>query len=85
VETFAKADIFFFVTTIAVVLLTIFLIALASYAIFILHKIKKLYDRVEKGIDSASIEVKDLIENVRESSLFQFFFSKRSNRKKRVK
>lgn len=84
-ETLAKADIFFFITSIAVVVATIFLIALASYALHILRRIQRLCDRVEQGIDTASIEVRDMFDNIKESSIFQFLFSRSKSRKKRLK
>lgn len=81
-ETFIKADVFFFVTTVAVVLLTIFLIIVLCYAIFAFKRIAELCDRVEANIDTASIEVKEIISQVKESFLFNLLFTKNKNRKK---
>lgn len=84
-ETFAKADIFFFTTTICVVILTISLAALIFYVMYLLRKIEKISNKIERGIDTASEQVKDMIENAKENSFFQFILSKIKNRKKRSK
>ena len=84
-ETFDYADIFFFITTLAVVLLTIFLIRLAVYAIAILRRIEKLSDKIEQGIDIASVEAKDLIGKIKGRSIFQFLLTKSKARRRRSK
>lgn len=84
-ETFIKADIFFFVTTVAVVLLTIFLIIVLWYAIFALKSIKELGDELKENINTASTEVKEIILHIKESFLFNLLFTKNKNRKKRSK
>lgn len=84
-ETLAKADIFFFVTTIAVVVVSIFLIILLTYTIFALRRLRRIVDIVEKNIDTASEEVKEIMTHIKESFLFNLVFGRKRNHKKRPK
>ncbi len=82
-ETLVKADIFFFVTTIAVVLVSIFLGVALYYAIVALRKIRELCDMVEKNIDTTNEELKGIISRIKESFLFNLLFAKKTLKKKR--
>ena len=84
-ETLVKADIFFFVATIAVALFTIFLIIALYYGIIAFKRIRKLSDKVEANFDTASTEVKEIVEEVKSSFLFNFLFMRNKNQKKRLK
>ncbi|MFA6273747.1 MAG: DUF948 domain-containing protein [Candidatus Paceibacterota bacterium] len=81
-ETVLKADIFFFVSTIAVVILAIFLAILLYYAISAFRRIKLLVKKVEGNLDNVNEEVKEIIIQIKESFLFNLFFPKKKQRKK---
>lgn len=81
-ETIVKADIFFFVTTITVVLLTIFLTVFLWYSILMFKKIGKLCERVEKDIYTTGIEVREIITHLKESFIFNLLFMRSKNQKK---
>ncbi len=82
-ETIAKADVFFFVTTISVVVLTILLITALFYIIKILKDFKEISGVVKKGVTHASGHVEELCKNIEESMIFRFFFGKKKARKKK--
>lgn len=75
-ETFIKADIFFFVTTIAVVLITVGMI----FVFFHLAKFLATCNRIAKNVELKATEIsgeaKELIADVRESFLFRLLFPK---------
>ncbi|KKW10953.1 MAG: hypothetical protein UY50_C0024G0043 [Parcubacteria group bacterium GW2011_GWA2_49_9] len=48
-ETFIKADIFFFITSIAVILITVGVIVILYYLIKILKNVTSISDRIEEG------------------------------------
>ncbi len=81
-DTLMKADIFFFVTTIAVVLVSIFLIVLFCYAIVAFRRIKMLCDKVEENIDTANVHVKEIVTKIKESFIFNLLFVKKRSKKK---
>lgn len=73
-ETFMKADIFFFVTTIAVVVITAGII----FALFHLAQFLSTCNRIAKNIETSANEVsndaKDMVARVKESFLFRLMF-----------
>ncbi len=83
-ETLVKADIFFFITSIAVILLSVLVGITLYYAIRAFRKILALCDVVEKNVDKASVEVKEVISRIRESFLFNLLSTKRVHRKKKA-
>jgi hypothetical protein len=81
-ETFMKADIFFFVTTIAVGIITIFLCVAIYYVIVGLRRFKDLADKLERGIDTAEENISETVERVTDSFLFGLLFPKKRKKKK---
>ncbi len=70
-STFMKADIFFFITTLAVIVFTALAVVISVYIVRILKKIDRAADRVEAGIESFE-----------DSFLFNLLFGKRAKHKK---
>ncbi|MFA7000454.1 MAG: DUF948 domain-containing protein [Candidatus Paceibacterota bacterium] len=71
-ETILKSEIFFFISSISVVLITVIFIILGIYLIKIMINFSKISDSLRKTADGATA-----------SPLFKFFFGKK--RKKRVR
>lgn len=92
-ETFVKADIFFFVTTIAVVLLTIILSIIMFYLISILRYIRHISQIAKDQAEELSDDIDDLREEIKTkgaslASIFDFmghFTRKRASGGKRKK
>jgi uncharacterized protein YoxC len=80
-ETLIHADIFFFITSIAVVLLTVGSIVVFVYVIRAAQKIEKYADSVGEGMKETSDEVRDMAAEVRESFLFNMLFKKKRRSK----
>jgi len=84
-ETFIKADVFFFVTTIAVVLVTIGLVVGMIYLISIMHTIKRISRRAEKTADMVADDIVDLRNTIKEEGLSakrMLSFFKRKSKKR---
>ena len=79
-ETLIKADVFFFVTTIAVVLVTLATLLVSYYVIRTLEQGRRALKEVEEHVGDTSDEVKDLILDLRESMAFKFLFGKKRKR-----
>jgi membrane protein implicated in regulation of membrane protease activity len=92
-ETLMKADIFFFVTTIAVVAVTICLVYAAYYLIRILRNVEEISEEVKQESQLVREDIGDLRANIREEGVkvkhFTNFFShvsgKRAARAKKEK
>ncbi|MFA6392745.1 MAG: DUF948 domain-containing protein [Candidatus Paceibacterota bacterium] len=70
-ETILKSEIFFFISSISVVLVTVIFIILGIYLIKIMINFSKISDNLRKTVDGAT-----------SSSLFKFFFGKKKKGKK---
>ena len=64
-ETLAKADIFFFITTIAVVVVSLVVVIVAIYLIRILKDLKHISARAKVEGDELMEDIKNLRENVK--------------------
>lgn len=88
-ETLLKADIFFFITAISVIILTILLIASFYYILRILKNTKEVTDKVKKGSDVLAEDLSELRQNIKEEGAkikhFSNFFESILNRRTRSK
>lgn len=83
------ANIFFFITSIAVVLFTILMCVLVYHLIKIVKSIRRIVDRVEAGSEVIAEDLENLRESLNPARLIQFVMSmmpgaapKRRSRKK---
>ena len=81
-EPFLKLDIFFFITSIAVGIVTVFLAIIGYRLIRILKDVEDITNTLKSTVSSAQSELADIGERVTESSLFRFIFGKRSRKTK---
>jgi uncharacterized protein YoxC len=65
-DSFIKADIFFFITTIAVVLVSIIFSVALIYIIGILRNVKYISEKAREEADLLSADIDDLREHVRD-------------------
>lgn len=84
----AKADIFFFITTIAVVVISVVLVIALIYAVKIMRNVRHISDLAKEEMDELVKDVKELRGHVRHgggrlSALFSsigFLFKKKKKR-----
>lgn len=77
-DPFYKQDVFFFVTTIAVVVITVIFIVLGAFVVKILADIKHISKKVRTQADLLSEDINDLRQEVRNKGFtalgaFKFF------------
>lgn len=82
-EDIVKADIFFFITSISVVLVTLFLLVVLFRFIGILNDFKSISGKLKQGVDTASDSIAELVDSVNESSFFRFIFGKKKSTRKK--
>ena len=84
-ETLIKADIFFFITSVSVILLTLFILIALYHLIKILKDVEFISDKFQKGTAFATDNLEELVKNINQSSIFKFIFGnkKTSSRKKK--
>jgi len=79
-DTLVHADIFFFVTTIAVALLSIAALIVAFYLIKALEQARRALSEVEEHAGEISEDVKDVLYDLRESAAYRFLFKRKRKR-----
>ena len=81
-DTFMKADIFFFVTTIAVVTFLLLGSIVAFYVIKILRNVHRASQKLEEKIEAGSEQASALYHKIVESFLFNMLFGKKAKKTK---
>ncbi|MDQ3076035.1 MAG: hypothetical protein M3Q34_02810 [bacterium] len=76
-NTLLQADIFFFITSIAVVVLVILVSIALFYLIRILRDVSYITDTVRQGVDNASTHIEELVDRIMENRFFSFIFRKK--------
>lgn len=80
-ESILKSDIFFFITSISVVVLTLVLLVVLFYFIKIMRNFYKISNILKNYAEDADEELREIGEHVRNSRLFTFFFGKERSKK----
>lgn len=81
-ETLIHADIFFFITSVAMVVLTLLLIVGLFYFLQILRNFRDISNTLKKGVDHASNHLEDLVETMSHNPVFRFLFGRKKTSKK---
>lgn len=76
-QTLIKADIFFFVTTICVVFISIFLIIFLAKLARLLESVRKLTDMIKDKTFDISEDAKEILERIENSFIFNLIFPKK--------
>ena len=84
-ESIIRSDIFFFITSVSVIVFTIFFIIIGFYFVRIMRNFAHVSDTLKKAVDDTDIELRDMVEHVRESTAFSFIFGKKKTKKKSTK
>ncbi len=88
-DTLVKADIFFFITSIAVIAVSIGILVGIYYIIRAIKKFEDYADRLEKEVkekrdevEEIKNDVKEIAQDIRESFVYNLLFKKGKKRKK---
>ena len=79
-ESVLKADIFFFITSIFVCIVTVVLIITGYYAVRILRNIEDITKKLKRTVSHTEADLAEIGERVTESSLFSFVFGKKKRK-----
>lgn len=80
-ETLIHADIFFFITSFAVIFVTVGLIVTFIYIIRAARKVELYADKIGREMKETGNEVRDMTSEIRESFLFNLLFKKKRGSK----
>ena len=76
-----KSEIFFFITSISVILITVIIIIAGYYVIKTLQNIRDVSETLKNAAHSAEADIEEIRERVTESTLFTFIFGKKKKKK----
>lgn len=80
-ESLIKADIFFFISTIILIIFAILAGVVCFYVIRILRNVKNSTDSLKDEIKAAGQKLGGLEQKIAESFIFNFLFSKKKKKK----
>ena len=81
-NTFTQSEIFFLISSIGFVVLWILVAIFLIYFIRIMHTFSRIMKQVEEDIDKIGDTTKDMLEDMRESTVFKFIFGKKRKSRK---
>lgn len=91
-QSLIQANIFFFITSVVVIIFATVLIVAAIYVVRILHSVRYIVDKIKKESDYVSEDIAELRGRIKDGgvtlsgiarTLASFFFSKATSRRKR--
>jgi len=81
-ESILKSEIFFFISSISVVLITIIFVIVGFYLIKIMRNFSHISERLKETVDGAYSSLEEVGDNIKESYLYRLFFGKKRKNKK---
>ena len=81
-ESILKSEIFFFISSVSVVLITIVFVIFGFYLIKTMKNFSQISERLKKTVEGAASSLEEVGDNIKESPLFSFFFGKKRKTKK---
>jgi ABC-type multidrug transport system fused ATPase/permease subunit len=81
-DTLMKADVFFVITSVAVVIFTIFFIIIATHIVRFFGSVNRIIRTIEDKAGDVTKEAKEALVDIRESFLFRLFFPHKTRKKK---
>ncbi len=79
------ADIFFFVTTVALIIFAVIGIIASLYIIAILRNIRDISRTLKHGVENAEGRIEEMCSGVEDSAVFKFIFGRKKQRRTIIK
>lgn len=76
-ESILKADIFFFISSVFFILLTILLVIIGFHLLKIMRNFSHISEKLRNAVDDTDSELREMAQHVRESFVFNFIFGKK--------
>ena len=77
-----KSEIFFFISSISVVLITIIFVIVGIYLIKMMRNFSKISDRIKETVDGAASSLEEVGNDIKEHPIFSFLFGKKKKSRK---
>ncbi len=81
-ESVLKSDIFFFISSISVVIITVIFMFAGFYFIKMMRNFSRISESLKNTVEGAASSLEEVGENIKESPIYTFFFGKKKKGKK---
>lgn len=82
-ESILKSEIFFFISSISVVLITVIFVIAGFYLIKIMRNFSVISERLRDTVEGATASLEEVGDIIKESYIFRFFFGGKTRRNKK--
>lgn len=82
-ESILKSEIFFFISSMTIILITVILVILGFYLIKIMRNFSHISESLKKTVDESTSSIEEVGDNIKESPIFSFFFGKKKKKNSR--
>jgi uncharacterized protein YoxC len=82
-EPILKSEVFFFISSISVILITVIFIIFGFYLIKIMKNFAEISESIKNTVNGATSSIEEVGNNIKESAIFRFFFGKKRNKSKK--
>ena len=84
-ETILKSEIFFFISSISTVLLTVIFVIVGFYLIKIMKNFSHISEKLKETVDGAASSLEEVGDSIKDSRLFKFLFGNKRKSKEKKK
>ncbi|MEI7689066.1 MAG: hypothetical protein WCI91_02670 [Candidatus Nomurabacteria bacterium] len=82
-ESILRSEIYFFISSISVIIITVILIIIGFYLIKIMRNFSIISERLKETVDGTATSLEEVGDSIKESYLFRLFFGNNKRRKNR--
>lgn len=81
--TLMQSEVFFFIASVGFIVLGILAAIILVYVLLALNSFSKILKKTEKDVDALGDTTKEMLEDMRNSSVFQFLFSRKKRKSRK--
>jgi len=82
-ESILKSEIFFFISSLSIIIITIIFVIIGFYLIKTMKNFSIISEKLKKTVSGATASLEEIGDNIKDSPLFVFFFGKKKTNKKK--
>ncbi len=84
-ENILKSDVFFFISSLSVVIITVILVVAGFYLIKILKNFSEMSDTINEAVEDANAKVRGIKEHIKNVPFLGYIFGKKKKSKDKIK
>jgi len=80
-ESVLKMDIFFFISSISIIVITVIFIVVGFYLIKTMKNFSQISESIKNTVEGTTTSLEEIGDHIKESPIFSFFFGKKRKKK----